>query len=284
MAANDELEMDDFDSGDGDLSFDDMDLDGGMDDMSEIELDEGDASSPGGADEFDEMDAGVESSSDEELLGALSEDAPLDEPETVSADADMQFDVDGSADDLQEFSMDTETVGGQSDSEESTEEEEEDPFTADLDDSTPAFEINAEDEEEDPFLTESEEVEESVVAEPLTAPEPAPAMPEVVPPVIAAGIAAVGIVAENSAQVTGELSVGTELLLNVQHEATVEIARTRLTGEEITQLTHGSVIELEKAAGEPVDIVLNGRVVAHGEIVVINQEKLGVRIIGIHQG
>jgi flagellar motor switch protein FliN/FliY len=57
-----------------------------------------------------------------------------------------------------------------------------------------------------------------------------------------------------------------------------------LTGEEITQLTHGSVIELDKVAGEPVDIVLNGKLVAHGEIVVINREKLGVRVIGIHQG
>jgi flagellar motor switch protein FliN/FliY len=80
------------------------------------------------------------------------------------------------------------------------------------------------------------------------------------------------------------MSVGTELLMNVHHEATVEIARTRLTGEEITQLTHGSVIELDKSAGEPVDIVLNGKLVAHGEIVVINREKLGVRVIGIHQG
>ncbi len=44
------------------------------------------------------------------------------------------------------------------------------------------------------------------------------------------------------------------------------------------------MIELDKAAGEPVDIVLNGKLVAHGEIVVINREKLGVRVIGIHQG
>ena len=200
----------------------------------------------------------------------------------------MQFDVDGSADDLEEMSMDTEPVGGGDEPESTAEVEndsEENPFAEHLNEEEPSFSSEIEeDDEADPFLTSSDPVESE--PEDTVEPESEETILEEVPPVVAAatGIAAVGIVAENSEQVTGEMSVGTELLMNVHHEATVEIARTRLTGEEITQLTHGSVIELDKAAGEPVDIVLNGKLVAHGEIVVINREKLGVRVIGIHQG
>lgn len=77
--------------------------------------------------------------------------------------------------------------------------------------------------------------------------------------------------------------LGSELLLQVPHELTVEVGRTKLTGEEITEITYGSVIELEKCLGDPVELVLNGKVVAYGEVVVINKEKLGIRIIGIVQ-
>ena len=76
---------------------------------------------------------------------------------------------------------------------------------------------------------------------------------------------------------------GPERLLNFQHEVVVEVARTKLTGEEITQITYGSIIELDKVAGEPVNLVLDGKVIAHGEMVLINEDKLGIRIIGIMQ-
>lgn len=76
-------------------------------------------------------------------------------------------------------------------------------------------------------------------------------------------------------------SLGSEVLLNMPHQLQVEVGRTSLTGAEITQLTYGSVIELGKKAGDPVDLVLNNKVVAQGEIVLINQQQLGVRIISI---
>ena len=76
-------------------------------------------------------------------------------------------------------------------------------------------------------------------------------------------------------------SLGSKMLLSLHHEAVVEIARTTLTGEEITQITYGSVIELDKAAGEPVELVIEGRTIARGEIVQINNDKLGIRIVGI---
>ena len=289
MAENDgDLSLDGFDTNDDSLSFDDMDLDSGTSGVSEIGFDDDSTEASSDSDEFESLGTDDSGDSDDELLDALSEDAPVDEPETVSADAEMQFDVDGSADDLQEMSMDTEPVGGGDESEATDElekESEEDPFAVHLNEDDPDFSPEIEeDDEADPFLTSADPV--SSDTEEYVEPESDETILEEVPSVVAAasGIAAVGIIAENSAQVTGEMSVGTELLMNVHHEATVEIARTRLTGEEITQLTHGSVIELDKSAGEPVDIVLNGKLVAHGEIVVINREKLGVRIIGIHQG
>jgi len=78
-------------------------------------------------------------------------------------------------------------------------------------------------------------------------------------------------------------SLGSKMLLSLHHEAVVEIARTTLTGDEITQITYGSIIELDKAAGEPVDLVIDGRTIARGEIVQINNDKLGIRIVGIVQ-
>ena len=76
-------------------------------------------------------------------------------------------------------------------------------------------------------------------------------------------------------------SLGSKMLLSLHHEAVVEIARTTLTGEEITQITYGSIIELDKAVGEPVELVIEGRTIARGEIVQINNDKLGIRIVGI---
>jgi len=77
--------------------------------------------------------------------------------------------------------------------------------------------------------------------------------------------------------------LGSDMLLNFNHEVVVEIARTSLTGEEITQITYGSIIELDKVAGEPVNLVLDGKTIALGEVVQINNEKLGIRIVGVIQ-
>jgi flagellar motor switch protein FliN/FliY len=76
--------------------------------------------------------------------------------------------------------------------------------------------------------------------------------------------------------------VGQDLLLNLKHELTVEIGKASLRGQEITELSFGSVIELDKKVGDPVDIVLGERIVAKGEVVQINEDQLGVRIIGLN--
>lgn len=70
------------------------------------------------------------------------------------------------------------------------------------------------------------------------------------------------------------------LLLDIPLQVTVELGRTKRTVKEILELTSGSIIELDKLAGEPVDILVNNRHIAKGEVVVID-ENFGVRITDI---
>ncbi len=71
-----------------------------------------------------------------------------------------------------------------------------------------------------------------------------------------------------------------DLLLDVPLDVTVELGRSRMSIQDLLALGPGSVIELDKVAGEPLDILVNNRLVARGEAVVIN-DKFGVRITDI---
>lgn len=71
-----------------------------------------------------------------------------------------------------------------------------------------------------------------------------------------------------------------EFLLDIPLEISVELGRTTLIINDLLQLGQGSVIELNKLAGEPLEILVNNRLIARGEAVVIN-EKFGVRITDI---
>ena len=68
--------------------------------------------------------------------------------------------------------------------------------------------------------------------------------------------------------------------MNVNLDVSVEIGRTKRKIKEITEFGQGTVIELEKQAGAPVDIVVNGQLLAHGDVVVIG-DNFGVRITEI---
>lgn len=70
------------------------------------------------------------------------------------------------------------------------------------------------------------------------------------------------------------------MLLDVQLDLSVELGRTRMSIQELLGLGPGSVIELDKLAGEPLDILVNDRLIARGEAVVMN-DKFGVRITDI---
>ncbi len=71
-----------------------------------------------------------------------------------------------------------------------------------------------------------------------------------------------------------------DILLDVPLEISVELGRVRMTVREVVDLGTGSIVEVDKAAGEPVDVMVNGRLVAKGEVVVI-EDNFGVRITEI---
>jgi flagellar motor switch protein FliN/FliY len=71
-----------------------------------------------------------------------------------------------------------------------------------------------------------------------------------------------------------------DLLLDVPLDVTVELGRSRMTIQDLLGLSPGSVVELDKIAGEPLDIVVNDRLIARGEAVVVN-DKFGIRITDI---
>ena len=71
-----------------------------------------------------------------------------------------------------------------------------------------------------------------------------------------------------------------DLLLDISLQVTVELGRARMKIAEILALRNGSVIELDRLAGEPADILVNGTLIAKGEVVVVD-EKFGVRVIEV---
>lgn len=73
---------------------------------------------------------------------------------------------------------------------------------------------------------------------------------------------------------------GIEMLHGVDMEVTVEIGRARLTVRELLDLSPGAVLELDRAAGSPADLLVNGRLIARGEVVVIDED-FGLRITEI---
>jgi len=71
-----------------------------------------------------------------------------------------------------------------------------------------------------------------------------------------------------------------DFILDLPLEVSVEIGRTKMQIKDLLKLTQGSIIELERVAGEPVDIYVNGKLMAKGEVVVVN-DRFGVRVTEI---
>jgi flagellar motor switch protein FliN len=74
--------------------------------------------------------------------------------------------------------------------------------------------------------------------------------------------------------------VSLDVILDVPVTLSLEVGRTRLPIRSLLQLNQGSVVELERASGEPLDVFVNGTLVAHGEVVVVN-DKFGIRLIDV---
>ncbi|MEI7984690.1 MAG: flagellar motor switch protein FliN [Armatimonadota bacterium] len=98
-------------------------------------------------------------------------------------------------------------------------------------------------------------------------------------PVIPAMTVADGALGHHSGS-RNEFDSSMEVLLDVPLEISVELGRMKMMVREVLDLGTGSIIEVDKAAGEPVDVMVNGRLVAKGEVVVI-EDNFGVRITEI---
>ncbi len=85
----------------------------------------------------------------------------------------------------------------------------------------------------------------------------------------------------NELQKTGvKGTLDLDFILDIPLTLTVELGRCRILINELLQLSQGSVVELQKIAGEPMDIFVNQRLIARGEVVVVN-EKFGIRMTDI---
>lgn len=77
-----------------------------------------------------------------------------------------------------------------------------------------------------------------------------------------------------------DLDVNLDVILDVTVTLAIEVGRARIPIRNLLQLSQGSVVELERQAGEPLDVYVNGTLIAHGEVVMVN-EKFGVRLTDV---
>lgn len=71
-----------------------------------------------------------------------------------------------------------------------------------------------------------------------------------------------------------------EVILDIPVTISMEIGRSKISIRNLLQLNQGSVVELDRLAGEPMDVLVNGTLIAHGEVVVVN-EKFGIRLTDV---
>ncbi|HVN98913.1 MAG TPA: flagellar motor switch protein FliN [Steroidobacteraceae bacterium] len=74
--------------------------------------------------------------------------------------------------------------------------------------------------------------------------------------------------------------INLDVVLDIPVTLSMEVGRSRISIRNLLQLNQGSVVELERTTGEPLDVFVNGTLVAHGEVVVIN-EKFGIRLTDV---
>lgn len=78
----------------------------------------------------------------------------------------------------------------------------------------------------------------------------------------------------------GSEDVNLDMILDLNVTMAMEVGRTKISIRNLLQLSQGSVVELDRFAGEPLDVLVNGTLVAHGEVVVVN-EKFGIRLTDV---
>ena len=94
----------------------------------------------------------------------------------------------------------------------------------------------------------------------------------------AAQVAAGALLSDNSPE--SNLDMSLDVILDVPVVLSLEVGRTRIPIRNLLQLNQGSVVELGRGAGEPLDVFVNGTLIAHGEVVVVN-DRFGVRLTDV---
>ena len=92
--------------------------------------------------------------------------------------------------------------------------------------------------------------------------------------------AAANVFKDLSAGIKGDTHNDIDFILDIPVQLTVELGRTKIAIKNLLQLAQGSVVELDGLAGEPMDVLVNGCLIAQGEVVVVN-DKFGIRLTDI---
>lgn len=131
-------------------------------------------------------------------------------------------------------------------------------------------------------LAEQTAAEAQAVTQPASTPAPEAPAPDNTPASPMAGKAkpATAHVFQPLDSVDIEGNSDIDMIMDIPVQLTVELGRTRMTIKNILQLGQGSVVELDGLAGEPMDIFVNGYLIAQGEVVVVD-EKYGIRVTDI---
>ncbi len=85
---------------------------------------------------------------------------------------------------------------------------------------------------------------------------------------------------EEPAQLTADEKRKLDTILDIPVTISMEVGRAKISIRNLLQLNQGSVVELERLAGEPLDVLVNGTLIAHGEVVVVN-DKFGIRLTDV---
>ena len=86
--------------------------------------------------------------------------------------------------------------------------------------------------------------------------------------------------AAGAAKASNGTDVSLDMILDVAVTLSLEVGSAKVSVRDLLQLNQGSVVELDRLAGEPMDVMVNGTLVAHGEVVVVN-DKFGIRLTDI---
>ena len=85
---------------------------------------------------------------------------------------------------------------------------------------------------------------------------------------------------DSSDELNEEESRKLETILDIPVNISMEVGRSKISIRNLLQLNQGSVVELDRVAGEPLDVLVNGTLIAHGEVVVVN-DKFGIRLTDV---